>query len=121
MTIKQKLLAALNIMLDDISEERLIDILLDNYKEKTQRIEELAGENAHEKFMLQEEWEKIKREHHRMLRDPTYLSSGEYHFCHEGRHFCVDIRHGRVVLWERRNTTQVLAHPLSPEVARKLS
>lgn len=78
MDAKQKLLEALCITFDDLSEARLLDILLDAYKAKKERIVQLEGENAHEREVLQSEREALLAERRRMQTDPTYFVSGDF-------------------------------------------
>ena len=66
MTIKQKLLDALGNTLDHISEERLIDILLDAFKAKQDEIEKLRSENSYERQRLRQERDTLENERLRM-------------------------------------------------------
>lgn len=102
MTVKDKILAALGCALDEISETRLIDILLDAYEKKKQRIAVLEGENAHERARLEFEHDKMREEYRRMLNDPLYCAGGEYFFCLDGRRFCFRVQGHHVEMFERR-------------------
>ena len=102
--MKQKLLAALGITLDDVSEERLLDILLDAYKAKQKQIQQLEGENGHEREMLHAEREKLRDELHRVRSDPLYGASGQFWFLGglPQVSYCVTIQSGKAVeMYER--------------------
>lgn len=112
--IKEKLLQALDCSLDDISEERLIDILLDAYNSKKQRIVELEGENSRERVMLHTEREQIRDERHQMHTNPLYGASGQYYFVLDNKKFVVQIEGGRrIQLFERQAQIDFAAQPLT--------
>ena len=102
MTTKQKILAALDCALDDLSEERLVDILLDAYERKKARIVELEAENAAERQRIHAERKALQREQHRLSSDPLYGARGEYFFTLDGRYFSVSISGRDIYLTERR-------------------
>jgi hypothetical protein len=108
MTVKTKILEALNITFDDISEDRLLDILLDAYKSKDQAILRLEGENACER-------ERMRGEYHRMRSDPLYCREGAYYFAIEKARFTVLVQSDRVDLMARSHGHDVIATPMSPE------
>ena len=115
-SVKQKLLRALDCLLDDISEERLVDILLDAYKAKRDRITELEGENARERVLLQTEREQIHDAHRRMNSDPLYGASGRYYFVVNKRKFCVQIEGGRrIQMFERQAHIDFAAEQIRAE------
>ena len=102
MSIKQKLLDSLNVTLEDISMERLIDILLDTYKAKCQYIKKLEGENAHEREQLESARKAIGQEMDRIRCDPTLLCAKEYNFISRNKiKFTVQIVNSKVILIER--------------------
>lgn len=115
MSYKQKLLEALNITFDDLSESRLLDILLDAYKAKKERIIQLEAENAHERETLRAEREALLSERRRMQTDPTYFISGDFLFRCRDRSFCVTIVSGRVEMFERSQGCDFRAQPMSHE------
>jgi hypothetical protein len=92
---KQKILDVLDSVLDDISEDRLLDILLDAYTAQKQAILDLAVENAAERENLRLDREHIRQELHKMRNDPLYGAAGEYFFEGSGtvkRRFCIMVR-----------------------------
>ena len=109
MSVKQKILDGLGCALDHISEERLIDILLDAYKAKQKRIEALEGENAHEREMLHAEHESLRREQHKMRSDPLYCASGRYYFGVNKMRFVVDVQCGQISMFQRESRVDVRA------------
>ena len=113
MNIKQKILDGLGCTLDEISEERLIDILLDAYQAKERRIKALEGENAREREAMHEEREAMKREHHLMRTDPLYCAPGRYYFAVAGRRFSVDIQGSAIKMLQRDSRIDVLAQRIS--------
>ena len=113
MTTKDKILKALDCALDDISEGRLVDILLDAYKAKNRRIEELEAENESERQGLHRDREGIRQELHKMRCDPLYGAGGDYFFVCDGRRYHVRVQ-GRVDMYERRGTVDYAAQSISP-------
>ena len=77
---KQKILDALDCVIDDLSEDRLIDLLVDAYESKKRRIIELTSENAREREQLHQDREQIHKEMRLMRTDPLYAPAGEYFF-----------------------------------------
>lgn len=113
MKTKQRLLKALDCSLEDISEDRLVDILLDTFNAKKRRIEELEGDNARERFDIQNERDRMRDELHRMRSDPLYGAGGEYYFMCDGKKFGVVVQ-GRISMFERRGSIDYAAQQLSP-------
>lgn len=104
MSIKEKILSALDCALEDITEDRLIDILLDAYQAKTQQIVKLQGENAAERERLHHDHEMLREEHRRMRMDPLYGADGEYFFSCNGRKFNIKVRGGKIDMFERSSS-----------------
>ena len=101
MKTKQKILEALGIALDDVNEDRLLDILLDAYKAQKDQIVQLRGENAHERLCLQSDRDNMREEMRRIRHDSTYGSVGEYFFIINQHRIGVIVRAGHVSLYER--------------------
>jgi hypothetical protein len=80
MTIKQKILAALDCDLESLTESRLLDILLDAYASKQKRIDDLERENSAERQSLRDQHELLDRVQRGIRTDPLYLSVGQYFF-----------------------------------------
>jgi hypothetical protein len=80
MSAKEKILEVLDCALDDLSEERLLEILLDAYQEKRRTIANLEHECTAVRRQLHDEKERIRDEHARMRNDPLYTATGEYFF-----------------------------------------
>lgn len=101
MSTKQKILKAIDCTIDDIGEDRLIDILLDAFKAKKARIAELEnqiGAVARELHALEE----ARREEYRRMRsNPLFGASGEYYFLCRDRKFRVLVRGSDIQLFER--------------------
>ena len=114
-SIKQKLIAALDIALEDVGEDRLLDILLDAYASKKREIEKLKNENAGERQYLRKQHDDLVREQHRLRSDPTYGARGEYFFAREGGYkFRVSVTAGGVDLFEYRLGVEYCILSLSP-------
>lgn len=75
MNKRSRILEALDNVVDDLSEERLLDILLDSYSAKKQRIKELESENARERQDLRDTQEQLREDMRRMRSDPFYGAS----------------------------------------------
>lgn len=102
MTGKQKILDALDCVIDDLSEDRLIDLLVDAYEAKKRRINELAAENARERESLHHEREMVRAEIHRVRTDPLYTVVGEFCFQTDKAKFGVRIHGGDIQGFEQR-------------------
>jgi hypothetical protein len=113
-TIKDKILAALDCALDDIAEDRLLDILLDAYAAKKAEIERLHGENAREREQLHQELEAAHLDRHRMRSDPLYCAAGAYYFLLGGTdYYAVHIQGTQITLLRRLANHDQLAQPIS--------
>src|SRR5690348_12352856 len=99
--MKEKILKALDCALEDLSEERLLDILLDAYKAKSARIESLEAENAREREQLRVAQKLAQQELNRLRTDPFYWASGEYFFFCNGKRLRIAIRGSNIQLFER--------------------
>ena len=83
MNIKEKILEVLDCALGDLSEERLLEILLDAYQRKKRTIANLEHECSAVRQQLHDERQQIREEHRRMRNDPLYTVPGAYFFYHE--------------------------------------
>ena len=116
MTIKEKILEALGgCVLDDISESRLIDILVDAHAALRQRIADLEGTNAVEREDLHQSQDRIQEEMHRMRSDPLYCAQGDYYFECNGRKFCVSVHGHRMELFERQRHVDLNGRQMTPK------
>ena len=113
MNIRKKLLDALDLTIDDLSEDCLVDILLDVHKRNQQQIKQLQGENSHEREMIHEEREIMKRDYQRMHEDPLFCTSGEYFFRYGRQLFCVNIQGHQINMFERKGRSDAVARQLS--------
>ena len=113
MSIKQKLIDALDCTIEDINEDRLVDILLDAYKTRGDQITHLEGENAQERERLYAEFESIKREQKRMREDPLYCATGEYFFNCNGHNFGVRVQGYRIDAFERQGNIDFAGREMS--------
>ncbi len=116
MNTKQKILDALDIAIDDLSEDRLIDILLDAYKDTRRQLNEVKFENARERETIRRERERMQEDHRRMREDPLYCAQGEYYFVYDKRMFGVRIQGRKIDMFERRpgvgHGVDVMAQPV---------
>ena len=117
MSTKQKILDALGCALDEISEDRLVDILLDAYKRKEQRIKNLEAENVTERQRLDAEIERCQIARHEMRSNPLYGASGEYFFLGTGwRRLRVQIEGGcRISAFEVVGNVDYVCRQVSQE------
>lgn len=113
MSTKEKILSALGCSLEDLSESRLLDILLDAYQDKKDRIEELESANVQEREKLHTAEENIRRELRQMRMDPLYGVHGDFFFSTGEREFCVQVQGGMISMFERRGGFDFIARPLS--------
>jgi hypothetical protein len=112
-----KILDALGCALTNISEERLLDILLDAYESKKKQISELQAANAREREDLHHQRELMAEEYRRMRQDPLYGAGGQYYFANPGRgaRFCVTVHGRRIILTEQGPNSEVYMRPISQE------
>lgn len=101
MDTKQKILAALGCALDDLSEARLLDILLDAYQAKKDEIVELKKANQLEQFKLATEREGVREEIRKVRSDPFYGAAGDFYFICRGKKIAARIHARNVTLYER--------------------
>lgn len=90
MTVRDKILEALG-DIDNISDERLCDLLLDAFNAQRKQIERLGVENSAERIALHNEREQLRQEMHKMRSDPLYGAAGQYFFNVNRRYFHVTI------------------------------
>lgn len=83
MTMREKLLEALEFDPELMTDEQLLALLLDAHARRQQRINELERERAGQQLAHQRSMEALQEEHHRMRSDPLYGAAGNYFFCHE--------------------------------------
>lgn len=83
MTMREKLLEALEFDPELMTDEQLLALLLDAHARRQQRINELERERAGQQLAHQRSMEALQEEHHRMRSDPLSGAAGEYFFCHE--------------------------------------
>jgi hypothetical protein len=109
MSVKSKIVEALGCTLDDISEERLVDILLDSYRTKKQEISRLQVENIREREDMYRERQSLRDEQRRMRSDPLYGPEGYYYFLSDRRKFTVAVQGGRITMSERMKNVDMVA------------
>jgi predicted nucleic-acid-binding protein len=105
MSTKEKILAAFEGALDELSETVLIEMLLDAYRSRGERIAELEREiNANAKeFRIDRE--NFIRERNEMYTNPIKWPRGRYEFidCVPARRLVVSIEAGEIQLSEMRD------------------
>lgn len=103
MTIKSKIMEALDITFEDLRDETLIDILIECYERKCKQIKTLEHANDAEKIDLHNQQDAIITELHRMRNDPTYNKAGTYYFYDANLKFAVTIYGSQVHMTVRKN------------------
>jgi hypothetical protein len=123
MSTKEKILEVLDCALDDLSEERLLEILLDAYQQKKRTIANLEHECSAVRQQLYAEKERMRDEISRLCSDPLYTMPGEYFFYREwtdglDRHkqrFVVRIVGRAVSMFERKGGYDMVIMQVSRE------
>lgn len=118
MSTKQKILVILDDVLDDVSEQRLLDILLDAYQARQAEIKKLKSEIAYERENLHRLQESTTDEYRRMRSDPLYGAFGEYFFELPGKQrqfFCVRVQGKRFEMFERKGNVDFMCRQMSRE------
>lgn len=114
---KEKLLEALDCTIDDVSEERLVDVLLDSYAKMKERIKVLEAENSGERERLHYEMNNIQEERMKMRRDPTYWTAGDFYFIDHvalmGQKMRVRIVGTKIELSQRRGNVDFVMRQVS--------
>lgn len=116
MNTKQKILAALDYALDETSEARLLDILLDAYKSKKDEIQRLRTENQQTRQDLYNEREAMADERHKMRTDPLYSATGQYLFLVNHHKIAVTVRGARISISEKVCQVNYEGQQLPPEM-----
>ena len=101
MNTKQKILKAIDCAIDDIGEDRLVDILLDAFKAKKARIAELEGQLTAAAREVHDVWESRRLERHEIRTNPLYSAAGEYFFIVNDRKFMIQVFGPRIEMFER--------------------
>lgn len=98
MTIKSKLLEAVGAVdIADIGNEALVDILVAKIKSLEDQIDELRGENAHERQILHSKLEALQDERMELRKNPLYGAHGEYCFVGKGdRRYFLSVKGGLI-------------------------
>lgn len=112
--VRDKILEALG-HIDNISDERLCDLLLDAFAEQRKRIEQLEVENSAERIALHNEREQLRQEVHKMRSDPLYGAGGTYFFTVNKRFFHVEVQGTQILLAEsdKKRSVDYMAQQLS--------
>jgi hypothetical protein len=123
MSIKDKLLEALELDPELLSDDRLLDLLLDAHARRQQRINELERERAGQQLAHQRSMEALQEERERARRDPLYTAPGEYFFYYEwtagldrySQRFVVRIVGRAVTMSERKQGYDMMIQQVSRE------
>ncbi len=96
--VRKKLIDAVSgLDLGDTGDEALIGLLVDKIKRLEGSLDNLRGENAHERLVLASERQKLAEEYHKLRKDPTAGMSGEVYFMDsEGKKYRFVIQGGYV-------------------------
>lgn len=108
MSTKQKILAALDCALDDLSEARLLDILLDAYDRKKKTIAALEIESASQQNT-------ISRLQSERMHNCARTITGEYFFIVNDRKIAVSIGN-HVGIYQRSGGTDWVGYQLPREL-----
>lgn len=115
MGIKEKIIAAMGVTIEDISEEAMIGILLDVYKGQKRIIQALRAENAQEREDLHNQFESIKRDRHEMRSNPLFGATGEFYFLANQKRIGIVCRSGQIVeVYIREKGIDFAAQSISP-------
>lgn len=113
---RSRILAALDVTLDDIPEHRLVDILLDSYRAKVREVAELRQENAVEREGIETARQQFIEETREMRRDPFYCVNGaELTFVDNSDCFVVRAFGGKVQLFKRKDGVDYVLKEVSRE------
>jgi hypothetical protein len=80
MSLKERLLAALDTSLDEVSEEILVDVLLEQLKQAKATVFEAQQALIREGLRADSFQKEMKEREHRMCIDPTYAAHGDFYF-----------------------------------------
>lgn len=111
---KERLLQALDIAIDDLSEGVLLEVLIAAYEQKKAECAKLQGENAQERENLHLAEGRLLEEQHRLRNDPLYGAAGEYYFDINGRRFGVVVQGSRMDMFERKGNIDYAARQMPP-------
>lgn len=117
MSIKEKLLSAINdLPYEEISNERLVDILVDKLKSQREEIKKLENANLSERRILSAETERIMNEYKELNRNPNkFLSFTEYFIGKRGLKIICSFHNGYLSVSEVEKAISFAAKRVSPE------
>lgn len=119
---RSRILAALDVTLEDIPEHRLVDILLDSYRAKVREVAELRQENAVERESIEAARQQFIEETREMRCDPFYCANGaELTFVDNSDCFVVRAFGGKVQLFKRKDGVDYVLRQISSETISGLS
>lgn len=98
--LRKRILSALDIPFEEISESRLVDILIDEHEAAKATVSKLKAENADEREALRQERETIRVEMRKMRSEPLYCAAGEFYFVRGEAGFLIVIQGTRINLFE---------------------
>lgn len=103
-TTKDKLLEILgDFAVDDLSTDRLLDVLADKLKRQEESIEQLLHKNDSEYRQIRQERETLQREYQELRRNPATIFGGPFFFIGDkGAKYFVQINRGHVEAFEER-------------------
>lgn len=117
MSVRSKLLEAVGeIDIHDIGESALVDILVNKIKSQEKRIQELNGENAHERQRLHDEREAMHKDRQEMRRNPLYGVYGQFYFLgRDNQRIQLVMQSGQIVsMIERFKNTDFMMRQITP-------
>ena len=100
--------------------EKLLDILLDAYRERKEEIEQLRSANAREAQRLHDGHEALMRERQELRYNPLYGANGRWFFTANGQYFSVSITGGQIReatlrVKAKGQDVEYAAQPMTPE------
>ncbi len=111
MSIKDKIIATLDTTFEDMSEERLIDILLDELTAKKKQIIKLERENKTKEKEREKERIRLNGE---SMTAKAINSIGDYYRVCNGHYFCIRVRPShKVDIFEKTSLGMIVGHILS--------
>lgn len=119
---RSRILAALDVTLDDISEHRLVDILLDSYRTKVKEVAALRQENAVERESIESVRQQFIKEMREARSNPFYCTnSAELTFIDNSDCFVLRAFSGKVQLFKRKDGVDYVLKQISSETISGLS
>ncbi len=115
MSIRDKLLEAIEFDTDGLNESILLDILFESLKKLKNKVKELECENTAERECLHRNRDVLREEMKRIRTDPLASVYGEYYFVCDNHKYQIRIQGPKITMFGRERQIDYAAQQISVE------